>query len=114
MTLKNYYRQQPQPIADAERRNIPVYVMRSNTATQMEQCLVDVFQVPTQPVDAFTQAMRETQDAIERVLNGADNIELRPQAATIRSQQHQLARAANLVSHSYGREPNRRVRIFRD
>ncbi len=114
MTLKNYYRQQPQPISDAERRNIPVYVLRSNTATQMEQCLVDVFQVPTQPVDAFTQAMRETQDAIERVLNGAGNIELRPQAATIRSQQHQLARAANLVSHSYGREPNRRVRIFRD
>ena len=114
MTLKNYYRQQPQPIADAERRNIPVYVLRSNTATQMEQCLIDVFQVPTQPVDAFTQAMRETQDAIERVLNGTENIELRPQAATIRSQQHQLARAANLVSHSYGREPNRRVRIFRD
>lgn len=114
MTLKNYYRQQPQPISDAERRNIPVYVLRSNTATQMEQCLIDVFQVPTQPVDAFTQAMRETQDAIERILNGAENIELRPQAATIRSQQHQLARAANLVSHSYGREPNRRVRIFRD
>lgn len=114
MTLKNYYRQQPQPIADAERRNIPIYILRSNTATQMEQCLVDVFQVPTQPVDAFTQAMRETQDAIQRVLNGANTVELRPQAATIRSQQHQLARAANLVSHSYGREPQRRVRIFRE
>src|SRR3712207_6950786 len=30
--------------------------------------------------------------------------------AAIRSQQHQLARAANLISHSYGREPYRRVR----
>jgi len=28
--------------------------------------------------------------------------------------QHELARAANLVSHSYGKEPNRRVRIFRE
>jgi predicted RNA-binding protein Jag len=37
---------------------------------------------------------------------------LKPQAAGIRSQQHQLVRAANLVSHSYGREPSRRVRIF--
>lgn len=114
MTLKNYYRQQPQPISDAERRNIPIYVLRSNTATQMEQCLIDIFQVPSQPVDAFTQAMRETQDAIQRVLNGSSEAELRPQTATIRSQQHQLVRAANLISHSYGREPNRRVRIFRD
>jgi len=114
MTLKNYYRQQPQPISDAERRNIPIYILRSNTATQMEQCLVDIFQVPSQPVDAFTQAMRETQDAIQKILNGTSEAELRPQTATIRSQQHQLVRAANLISHSYGREPNRRVRIFRD
>jgi hypothetical protein len=28
--------------------------------------------------------------------------------------QHQLARQANLTSHSYGKEPSRRVRIFRD
>jgi predicted RNA-binding protein Jag len=38
---------------------------------------------------------------------------LAPRSAAIRSQQHQLARAANLISHSYGREPHRRVRIFR-
>ncbi|MBV7335347.1 AAA family ATPase [Chloroflexi bacterium TSY] len=114
MTLKNYYRQQPQPITDAERRNVPIYILRSNTATQMEQCLVDVFQVPDAPMDTFTQAMRETQDAIQRVLSGTAEVELKPQAATIRSQQHQLARAANLISHSYGREPHRRVRIFRE
>ncbi|MDQ3248022.1 MAG: AAA family ATPase, partial [Chloroflexota bacterium] len=113
MTLKNYYRQQPQPVADAERRNIPVYILRSNTATQMEQCLVDIFHMPSDPIDVFTEAMRETQEGIQRVLNGAGDAELQPQSAAIRSQQHQLARAANLVSHSYGREPYRRVRIFR-
>ncbi len=114
MTLKNYYRQKAQPIADAERRNIPVYVLRSNTVTQMEQCLVDVFHLsPESNVDAYEQAMRETKEAIQRLLNGAESVELKPQSAAIRSQQHQLARAANLVSHSYGREPYRRVRIFR-
>jgi len=113
MTLKNYYRQQPQPILDAERRNVPVYILRSNTATQMEQCLVDIFHIPTGPIDVFAEAMRETQDGIQRVLNGASDAELAPQSASIRSQQHQLVRAANLVSHSYGREPYRRVRIFR-
>ncbi|MCB0065170.1 MAG: AAA family ATPase, partial [Caldilineaceae bacterium] len=113
MTLKNYYRQQPQPLVDAERRNVPIYVLRSNTVTQMEQCLVDVFQIPSDPVDVFTEAMREAQDGIQQVLNGASTMELQPRSAAIRSQQHQLVRAANLLSHSYGREPHRRVRIFR-
>jgi hypothetical protein len=114
MTIKNYYRQQPAPILEAERRNIPIFILRSNTVMQMEQCLVDIFHIPSDPVDVFDEAMRETQDSIQRVLNGStDDIELSPQSATIRSQQHQLARAANLISHSYGREPYRRVRIFR-
>lgn len=113
MTLKNYYRQQPQPLVDAERRNVPIYVLRSNTVTQMEQCLVDIFQIPTDPVDTFSEAMRETQEGIQQVLNGENTIELQPRSAAIRSQQHQLVRAANLLSHSYGREPYRRVRIFR-
>ena len=113
MTLKNYYRQQPAPIQDAERRGIPVYILRSNTGTQMEQVLVDIFNISVDPIDAFEEAMRETQEGIQRVLNGASDVILSPQSAAIRSQQHQLARAANLVSHSYGREPYRRVRIFR-
>ena len=113
ITLKNYYRQQPTPIADAERRNIPIYVMRSNTAAQMEQVLVDIFHISNDPIDLFTEAMRETQEGIQRVLNGAVDTELPPRSAVIRSQQHQLVRAANLISHSYGREPYRRVRIYR-
>ena len=113
MTLKNYYRQQPQPLVDAERRNVPIYVLRSNTVTQMEQCLVDIFQIASDPVDTFTEAMRETQEGIQQILSGENTIELQPRSAAIRSQQHQLVRAANLLSHSYGREPYRRVRIFR-
>src|SRR5690606_9984131 len=101
------------PISDAERRNIPIYVLRSNTVSQMEQCLVDIFHIPSDPIDVFTEAMRQAQEGIQQVMNGANDIELAPQSAAIRSQQHQLVRAANLISHSYGREPYRRVRIFR-
>jgi stage III sporulation protein SpoIIIAA len=113
VTLKNYYRQQPQPLVDAERRNVPVYILRSNTITQMEQCLVDMFHLTQESTDLFDLAMREAQMGIQRVMNGSSDVELSPQAAGIRSQQHQLVRAANLISHSYGREPYRRVRIFR-
>ena len=72
MTIKNYYRQQPAPILEAERRNIPIYILRSNTVTQMEQCLVDIFHIPSDPVDVFDEAMRETQEGIQRVLNGCE------------------------------------------
>ena len=60
------------------------------------------------------QALEETQLAIQEVLDGARSIDLRPASAYVRRLQHQLARQANLISHSYGKEPRRRVRIFRE
>jgi predicted RNA-binding protein Jag len=32
----------------------------------------------------------------------------------VRRLQHEMARGAELVSHSYGKEPRRHVRIFRE
>ena len=58
--------------------------------------------------------MHSTQAAIEAVLNGERWVELPPASAYIRRLQHQMVRQANLTSHSYGKEPYRRVRIFRD
>jgi predicted RNA-binding protein Jag len=47
-------------------------------------------------------------------LNGERYVELPPATAYIRRLQHEMARQANLTSHSYGKEPNRRVRIYRE
>jgi predicted RNA-binding protein Jag len=47
-------------------------------------------------------------------LSGARSIELSPQRSNIRREQHELVRKAKLLSHSLGREPNRRLRIYRD
>ena len=41
-------------------------------------------------------------------------INLSPVGSAIRRYQHQMARQANLISHSYGKEPRRYVRIFRE
>lgn len=114
MTLKSYYRKHPQPITEAERMGRPVYVLRSNTVIQMESCLADIFSLSERDVDPSSVAMRETQDAIRKVLSGTRSIELSPQSANIRREQHELARQNNLISHSLGREPYRRVRIYRD
>ena len=58
--------------------------------------------------------MRETQDAIRRVQAGTHSVDLSPQNAYIRRRQHEMARQAKLISHSYGKEPRRRVRIYRE
>jgi hypothetical protein len=112
ITLKSYYRRRPQPINDAERRGIPTYVLRSNTVTQMESCLADIFGLSVADLDPQTTALRETEEAIRKVLSGQKSADLFPQNSYIRRQQHQMARQANLVSHSYGRDPRRHVRIF--
>jgi stage III sporulation protein SpoIIIAA len=110
-TLKNYYRKRPHNISEAERKGIPIYVLRSNTVTQMESVLADIFGVRVE-VDPLTVAAEETQRAIERILSGARSAELSPQNAYIRRYQHEMARQANLFSRSRGKEPNRRVRLY--
>jgi stage III sporulation protein SpoIIIAA len=114
MTLKNYYRKRPQPISKAEQRGVPIYVLRSNTVAQMEGCLADIFELEPEVMDPFAVATHETQEAIRKVLSGSRVVELSPQKASIRRQQHQMAREANLISHSRGREPHRRVRIYQN
>jgi len=112
LTLKNYYRRRPQPISDAERRGIPVYVLRANTTSQMEGCLADIFGLEMADPDPLAMAVSETEEAIRRVLSGQKSADLSPQNSYIRRQQHEMARQANLISHSYGKEPRRHVRIF--
>jgi len=110
-TLKNYYRKQPHNISEAERKGIPIYVLRSNTVTQMESCLADIFGIP-QGLDPLAVAAEETQRAIEKILSGARSAELSPQNAYVRRYEHEMARQANLYSRSRGKEPNRRVRLY--
>jgi stage III sporulation protein SpoIIIAA len=113
VTLKTYYRKHLKMVGDAEERGLPIYVLRANTAGQMENFLSDLFNLGA-PHDEADDALAETQQAITAVLNGAPTADLPPASAHIRRLQHEMARKANLISHSYGKEPNRRVRIFRD
>ncbi|MGE5265161.1 MAG: R3H domain-containing nucleic acid-binding protein, partial [Acidobacteriota bacterium] len=112
LTLKNYYRKRPPIVADAERRGVPVYVLRSNTIAQMEGILEDLFGVDGGQPDPVEQAIRETEAGIDQVRQGAHSVELSPQSAFVRRRQHELIRQASLFSRSLGKEPKRRVRIY--
>lgn len=115
ITSKAYYRQRAKTVADAESRNVPIYVLRSNSQAQMDSCLVELFNVGSNGVfSSVDAAMTEAEEAIQRVLAGDRLVDLSPQNSYIRRKQHERIRSSNLISHSYGREPGRRVRVFRD
>jgi stage III sporulation protein SpoIIIAA len=136
MTLKNYYRQKAQPIRDAEARGTPVYVLRANTGGQMETLLASLFpsraradadrimeqesfisagQAERRGGDeTLLAAISEAEEAAASVLNGGGPVLLSPQGSRLRQIQHQVAERYALPSRSRGREPNRRVEIYRD
>ncbi len=145
ITLKNYYRRKPQPLRDAEQRGTPVYVLRSNTATQMENVLSGLFPSVAEKAtrnadpperqedddavqleqprptskrverhDIVSRALWEAEEAIGAIMHGAPPIALAPQGAYVRRIQHQMADRYSLASRSRGKEPNRRVEIYRE
>ncbi len=116
VTLKAHYRRRRAPVSNAESVGIPIYVLRSNTQHQIEKLLADVFGLSDRGQkfrERSSLARVETDTAIGMVRKGAKHIDLKPQIAKVRRQQHELIRGAKLVSHSYGVEPNRHVRVFR-
>lgn len=113
VTLKNHFRRQRKLILDAQNNRIPVYVLRANTVTQIESFLVEALGIELTPEDPFENAIAETEKAIKLVKAGQPSFDLKPVSSAVRRYQHQLARQANLVSHSYGSGPNRHVRIYR-
>src|SRR5215213_5143441 len=114
LTMKNYYRRKPQALRDAESAGKPIYVLRSGSAGQLDEAVSRiVHRDRTTPASAAAQALQETEDAIAQVLDNDQPVELTPQGAYVRRLQHQLAEQYNLGSRSAGREPYRRVQIFK-
>ena len=125
ITLRSYYRDHQATIVEAEQRGMPIYVLRANTVSQIEQFLADMFNLSGTEAGVRAEAQRgfgsaddgvrnQMQAAIAAVLNGERYIDMPPAGPAIRRIQHEMARDAELVSHSYGKEPRRHVRIFRD
>jgi hypothetical protein len=111
LTLRTYYRRRPETLREAESRGIPIYVLKNSSTPQIQQSLAGLCEAAGSP-DPVTAALRETEQAIEQVLDRERPVELSPQNAYLRRLQHQLVERSNLSSRSTGREPYRRVTIF--
>ncbi|WP_376796497.1 R3H domain-containing nucleic acid-binding protein [Thermogemmatispora sp.] len=127
ITLKNYYRRQPERLQQAADDQKTIIILKNNTVAQMQHALARIFALPEEeeegnsdslvgpvPDEETRRALLEAEDAIHRLLNnGLTAAELAPANAYVRRLQHQLASRYNLFSRSRGKEPNRRVKIFR-
>jgi stage III sporulation protein SpoIIIAA len=111
LTLKTLERKESDRLKTIAAENIPIYSIKTNTTTQIQSALKDVFDLPT--IDNEEIAMREAEEAVYQVLLDSHAIELTPQSSYIRRMQHQVAEKYRLQSRSTGLEPNRRVQIFR-
>ena len=108
VTIRNEFKQRGAPIVEAERRGLPVHVLKSNAAEQMERALLEMYRLPFDPRES---AIREAQLGIDEVRRAGHAVELTPQSAHIRKVQHQIAGDAGVTSSSRGRDPHRRVRL---
>jgi len=110
LTLKAHARKEPAKLREASGGNIPIYVIKSNTYTQIASALKSVFKISEFQNEEL--ALQEAEDAIERVLSGEEEtVDLTPQTSYIRRLQHQLVSQYDLVSESVGVEPYRHLRI---
>ena len=109
---KNQYHKNPRDIEIAEASKIPIYVLRSNTISQIERSLADIYDL-RQPPDRVSAALQETEEAINAVKEGRHSLHLSPQNSFIRRLQHQLVETYGLKSESTGKEPRRRLRVFK-
>jgi stage III sporulation protein SpoIIIAA len=111
LTLKTLERKESAKLKTIAAENVPIYAIKTNTTTQIQNALKDIFDLPS--IDAEELALREAEEAIYQVLLENRAVELTPQTSYIRRMQHQLAERHRLQSRSTGLEPNRRVQIYK-
>ncbi len=111
LTLKSQEKRQPKRLREAGGRGLPTHVIKSNTLSQIEAVLREIFGVGDR-LSSEEVALREVEEAISEVMSAAQPVELSPQNSYVRRLQHQLIQRYGLSSESKGNDPFRRVVIY--
>ncbi len=111
----------------AKTRQIPIHAIKSNSTAQIARALrrmlkldnagepevVDLRLFADHGSDDEIEALEEARLAVEQiVISKGQPVELLPRSAKVRKMQHELVEHYKLSSHSFGEEPNRRLRIY--
>lgn len=112
LTLRSCARRQSGKLRDAMARDLPVRLLRSGSAANIEEFLATLRREQDEPGDAADDrdtVTAEAEAAAREVLEHGEPVELPAQPAALRRRQHAVAERLGIQSVSRGREPYRRV-----
>ncbi|MER3493519.1 MAG: single-stranded DNA-binding protein [Mastigocladus sp. ERB_26_2] len=111
----------------AKARQVPIHMIKSSTIPQITRGLRRLLNIDDPEVtddrelqlflhsasDDEIDALEEARLAVENiVIPKGQPVELLPRSPQVRKMQHELVEHYRLKSHSFGEEPNRRLRIY--
>ena len=116
---KNFAKGGAKVLSTANDYRLQVFYVKTNSMAQIQKVMKDALDLQNQNpsevlqgyCDDAERALDEAKAAINKILAGAEHIELTPQSQHIRKLQHELVEQHNLESKSVGEGPNRHLRI---
>lgn len=113
---KNFIKGGAKVLSTAEEKRLQIFYVKTNSMAQIQKVIkeaLDIAEVNDRQTfyDITEKALDEAKSAIEKILAGADDIELKPQNQHIRKLQHELVEQHNLESKSIGEGESRHLRI---
>jgi stage III sporulation protein SpoIIIAA len=110
ITLKRLYRKRDRAIREAESEGVPLYVIKDNARSYVENCLAALVDVRC---DEEKLALEEAQAARHNLAHGDAKVELAPRNAFLRRLQHEYLQEHNVVSKSSGKGSGRHVVAYK-
>ena len=113
---KNFAKGGAKILSIANDLRIRTFFIKTNSMPQIQKVLKDALDIEatealTGYYDEAERALEEAKAAINKILEGAENIELSPQNQQIRKLQHELVEQHNLKSKSVGEGEERHLKI---
>lgn len=114
---KNFAKGGAKILSTANDYRLQVFYIKTNSMAQIQKVLKDALQITETSetlqgyYDDAERALDEAKAAINKILAGAEHIELRPQNQQIRKLQHELVEQHNLMSKSVGEGEERHLKI---
>ena len=112
---KNFAKSANKILSLANEYRLPIYYVRSNSTSQVQKVLKEALGLKDDNRVVFhdetEEALDEAKEAIQKVLENGEDIELSPQNQQIRKMQHELVEQHNLESVSIGDGQERHLKI---
>ena len=117
---KNFAKGGAKILSTAEEYRVQIFYVKTNSMAQIQKVMKDALDIRPGDVDTLQgyydeaeQALDEAREAIRKIMEGAELIELSPQNSQVRKMQHELVEQYNLESTSIGEGDNRHLRIVK-